>query len=139
MHPEVIDNLLRYRSKTLRLVTSIASKTFDICGLVAPLISQVKKSVSKAIEQTSGEWDNEINDELWKLFKLQVIQIIKTSLYKYDRIQSMIDSKDKNLTLIIQSDASTSLITLGNKTKKVEWCLGYFNWHGFGFDLGVST
>ena len=109
MNPKVIDQLFRHKVKTLRLVTSLASKTFDICGLAAPLISQIKKTVSKAIEETSGEWDSAINDDLWGLFLLQLVEIMKTSLYKYDRVPSNIETKDK-LTLIIQSDASTSLI-----------------------------
>ena len=92
------------------MICSIAAKTFDVNGLVAPLISQIKGTVSLGIQETVGEWDRKICSDLWNTFVIQYLEILKASLFKYNRIPKNIISKEKSITLVIQSDASNSLM-----------------------------
>ena len=96
--------------KTLRLMVALAAKPYDVVGISAPLIAQMRKSVSTGMKETQGVWEKEIPSGLWQVFLKQLIEIDKLALYNYPRIPPLAVTNGSDVTLIVSTDASTSQI-----------------------------
>ena len=46
----------------------MAAKPYDQLGIFAPLVAQMRKTVSLATIATKGIWESTVTDELWNLF-----------------------------------------------------------------------
>ena len=105
-----LETILKYNPKTLRLITSLFSRIYDMLGVTTPLIAQARKCVSIACIESKGNWDDPVSHEIWNLFTEQMEELYQVSLYRYKRIPDKAITKDRKFDIIIQSDCSTSLV-----------------------------
>ena len=96
--------------KTLRLVVSLASQPYDILGLQASLMGQLRHTVSTGMTMTKGCWESTVSPELWEFFCTQLLQLHMTCLFKNPRVPAGAITGNNSCDLLILSDASTSQI-----------------------------
>ena len=107
---ETIGAIYENSNNTLRSMVSLGGKPYDQCGVTAPLMAQLRETVTVATVLTEGRYEKTIPQDLWDLFIQQLAEIGKCSLNNYKRIPSSAITSGKDVELTIFTDASTSQI-----------------------------
>ena len=105
-----INDIFSGKPKTLRVVVQVASAHYDPIGFAAPLMSQIRHTVSLAMKECEGDWDQEVSIGLWDFLVVQLVELYRTVLYDYRRFPENAVSRPGNAILVITVDASYSLM-----------------------------
>ena len=91
-------------------VVSLGSQFFYCIDIDNALTAQMRHTMGQAMVMSKGLWEGIIDNSLWLFFLLQVIEISKVSLYRFQRFPSQGYSLEGGATLLVIVDARTSLI-----------------------------
>ena len=104
MNLERINGIFHSKEKTLRSLVQVTSCHFDPLGLTAPLISQIRHTVSLAMRQTKAAWDTKLSDKIWQFAMRQMVEL------GFPRFPKGFSSKRGKSVLVIKSDMSISIV-----------------------------
>lgn len=104
MNLERINGIFHSKEKTLRSLVQVTSCHFDPLGLTAPLISQIRHTVSLAMRQTKAAWDTKLSDKIWQFAMRQMVEL------GFPRFPKGFSSKRGKSVLVIKSDVSISIV-----------------------------
>ena len=107
---ENINKLLEGKNKTLRVLISLCAQHYDPLGLANACLAQTRNTVSLAMKNSLGQWDEPVNEDIWNFFIAQMIELWLCSLHKYSRFPPSACSNPASTTLLVLSDASLSII-----------------------------
>ena len=105
-----VNKLLEGKNKTLRVLISLCAQHYDPLGLANACLSQTRSTVSLAMKNSLGQWDQPVDDKIWDFFISQMIELWLCSLHKYPRFPPTACSNPASATLLVLSDASLSII-----------------------------
>ena len=108
--PANILKILDKRPLTLRLVVSQAATPFDIIGYAAPVLAQLRNTVSGIMKICKGEWDMTVPDDHYNFFLTHLIELYKVALYTFQRHPKNCTTTKGKLRLLVLSDAAMSII-----------------------------
>ena len=98
------------KDKTLRVLISLCAQHYDPLGLANACLSQTRATVSLAMKNSLGNWDQPVDKNIWDFFISQMIQLWLCALHKYPRFPKTACSNPASSTLIILTDASLSIV-----------------------------
>ena len=105
-----INDIFSGKPKTLRVVVQVASAHYNPIGFAAPLMSQIRHTVSLAMKESEGDWDQEVSVGLWDFLVMQLVELYRTVLYDYRRFPENAVSRPGNALLVVTVNASYSLM-----------------------------
>ena len=97
--------------KTLQLLVSRTAIIYDMCGIVAPLHAQLRKTVSIATQLCKGQFEADVDRYLWELFVEQLKEVAKATQFRYRRIPTETKKVNKNVTLLVLTSSISMIIS----------------------------
>ena len=110
MSTEYINHIFQESPKTLRLIVSLGSQFFDTIGIANALTAKTRHTMTQAMAVSEGNWEFQVDEQLWLFFLLQVVEPCKVSLLKFKRFPINCTSSEGGATLLVLIDASLTLI-----------------------------